>query len=457
MKYIVFLFAVLFISLSSCDDFVDIDPKGVIIPSTVEHYRGLLNNAKTTGESAISYEIACDDIYFKESRINSLESWQFNAYAWNDYYFNPEEIDFMWQQTYKEIADCNIIINGIDDAEGDQIEKNYVKGEAHTFRALSYFLLVNMYGKSYDKNTFSNDLAVPLLLEAQVLQQKPRATVETIYTQILDDLEAAEKLLSDSEKQKTTSPNAVKFHADLTTVYALKMRVNLFMQNYKGVITYGEKFFKRWPVEQAIMDYNTLASPVYLVPLFNPEHFYFQLPSGSYDFLQEAYLSDDLLSTFDKTKDLRLTFLAVPDGDKYQFNNFSNNLFPNPGFTTGEVLLTLAEAYVRNHEKNKALGLINQLRQRRYNAAMYVPIELDKTNEKQSLTIVLNERRKELMYHGKRFMDLKRLNKNPETAITFHRTINGVKKTIEPNDLRYQLAIPRDVKAMNPLLEQNPR
>ena len=82
--------------LSSCDDFIDVTPKGVVVPETVEHYQGLLNNARTTGEASASYEIACDDIYFDDARIGSFESWQFNAYAWEDHYFNPEENDFMW-------------------------------------------------------------------------------------------------------------------------------------------------------------------------------------------------------------------------------------------------------------------------------------------------------------------------------------------------------------------------
>ena len=74
-------------------------------------------------------------------------------------------------------------------------DRNDVKGQALVHRAMNYFLLVNLYGKQYDAATASTDLGVPLVLEADINKQYPRATVAQVYERMLQDLNDAISLL----------------------------------------------------------------------------------------------------------------------------------------------------------------------------------------------------------------------------------------------------------------------
>jgi hypothetical protein len=53
----------------------------------------------------------------------------------------------------------------------------------------------------------------------------------------------------------------------------------------------------------------------------------------------------------------------------------------------------------------------------------------------------LAERRKELIYRGIRWSDLRRLNRDSRFGIILTKTLNGVTYSLLPNDKRYVLPI----------------
>jgi hypothetical protein len=48
------------------------------------------------------------------------------------------------------ISNSSMIIDNIDAAEGLESERNYIKGQAHFYRAFAYFTMVQMYGGRYN-------------------------------------------------------------------------------------------------------------------------------------------------------------------------------------------------------------------------------------------------------------------------------------------------------------------
>ena len=81
-----------------------------------------------------------------------------------------------------------------------------------------------------------------------------------------------------------------------------------------------------------------------------------------------------------------------------------------------------------------------------------------KTNEFKPLTaagadaalkLILNERRKELLIRGLRWMDIKRLNREGAN-IALNRTVNGQNYTLEPNDPGFALPLPEDIQIYMP-------
>jgi len=72
-----------------------------------------------------------------------------------------------------------------------------------------------------------------------------------------------------------------------------------------------------------------------------------------------------------------------------------------------------------------------------------------------ALGTILNERRKELLFRGLRWSDVKRLNRDG-AGIILSREINNQEFVLPPNDKRYAIALPEDVLEMTGM-EQNPR
>jgi len=84
----------------------------------------------------------------------------------------------------------------------------------------------------------------------------------------------------------------------------------------------------------------------------------------------------------------------------------------------------------------------------------YVPLTAGSADE--ALSIVLTERRKELVMRGLRWTDLGRLNEDSRFAKTLTRQIAGTSYTLPPNDPRYVLLIPNEVIQFTKM-EQNSR
>lgn len=139
-----------------------------------------------------------------------------------------------WTYYYSWIKSCNTIISlaGEDPAK----EKRSGAGIAYAMRALYYMDLARMYSqKSYafDKNAET----VPLVLETTALSDlasNPRATNEVMWNQIISDLDKAEEYIAGYQRPNVYTPN-------LSTVYGLKARAYLTMENWAKAEEYAKK------------------------------------------------------------------------------------------------------------------------------------------------------------------------------------------------------------------------
>jgi starch-binding outer membrane protein, SusD/RagB family len=107
------------------------------------------------------------------------------------------QIRTTWLNTYAAINRANNVIGALDKVSADNRAK--VEGEARFIRGLLYFGLVKSFGKTWGDGDNNTNLAVPLSLTPTTVitdaDYKARSTVSQVYTQILEDLIAAEKLL----------------------------------------------------------------------------------------------------------------------------------------------------------------------------------------------------------------------------------------------------------------------
>jgi hypothetical protein len=116
--------------------------------------------------------------------------------------------------------------------------------------------------------------------------------------------------------------------------------------------------------------------------------------------------------------------------------NSDKNLFG--GLATDELYLIRAECNARIGNITTALTDLNHLLKTRWNLSYK---ELNADNAEQVLTFILKERRKELVFRGLRWQDLRRLNKDNRFATTLTRTLNNQIYTLPPNDKKYVFPI----------------
>lgn len=454
--------------LTSCDDYLSVQPMNQLIPETVEHYNMF---SKSASHNVASYsDFMTDDVLFDDAYVpNRYSERALRAYVWDAEIEIDETVNEAYKNMYNSINIGNIILEAIDDAKGDdEVLRSQVKGKAFAFRGMNHFYLVNQYGKHYNTETSDTDLGAPLVLSNDIEVLHSRATVKDMYDQVIKDLTEAANLLPTRPK----SLPAYNVHPSKVGVWGLLSRVYLYMGNWAKAEEFGEKALN---VHDLLIDLKDIPGIMenspnkYYAPLRfkdqNPEVLWGQ---GTASYQMRAYYdvlwSDDLISIIDTNKvadgvktDLRWIAFAEPsyylDTDKFRYSRYKRLHSVNRGASVPEVMLNVAEAKARQGDTDGALALINKLGLKRYNNFD----DYTAANADEALDIVKKERRIELAFKGSRLFDLKRYTVLGEYNETITRGYQGVTYTLEPNSPRYLLPFSPRIIMLNPNIEQNPR
>lgn len=454
--------------LVSCNDFVDVVPKGNTIPETVDDLGKMMADgcmSLTNPFASFSYsnffiESYSDDYTASENpnsvyyTVHKNTTMFANILTWEEYIFSIAEDDYNWNGFYHSNYVANYVLANIDEVEeGIDYQRDEVKGQALVHRAMNFFLLVNLYAKQYDAATAETDLGVPLILEPDINNQYPRETVAKVYGQILDDLNEALTLLTVDVPEYNNVPGRA-------TAYALRARVHLWMQNYDQAYADATEALK---LRSEIIDYNTCSQlmpgiPAYgingysTIPQTNPEIMYSRYRTEG----SNMQFSQKMLDIIDTENDLRYTLFYGSYEAAGILDPKSWTRINHSGINVSEVWLTKAEAALRKStpDIDEAIEALDYVRDRRYLNQNYTAAPTDPDD---LLVEILNERRREITFTEMSFLDHKRQNADPTTARPMERTVWGETYTLPVDDPRWQLAIPLNVCDLNPLLEQNER
>jgi pentatricopeptide repeat protein len=175
-------------------------------------------------------------------------------------------------------------------------------------------------------------------------------------------------------------------------------------------------------------------------------------------------LSQPLLTLLG-TKDLRYT-LFVRDGSNFSPAFTGSGFWPRDkytgypdkpavGLTVNETWLIKAECLARAGKKDDAVKMLNDLRKKRFKPADYA--DLSAASNDEALQLVVDERRREFFGSGLRWLDQRRLNKDPQFAKTVTRVFNNVTYTLEPNSNGYVFPLANFMVTQNPEMVQNPK
>lgn len=456
-KCIYILFAFMVAASAGCKDYLDIQPKDKLIPGDVEDYRLLLDDQWTMTQTPGIGDAMTDDLSLTEDEYGDIPQEYFQrAYIWNKDIFTADDEIRDWNAPYKIIFYANTILEGLAaNPVGLPEIRNQVQGEALFYRAYAYFNLLNTFAKQYNAATADKDPGVPLRLVADITAMVTRNSVKEVYDQVQTDMNTAIKLLPPKAAYKTRPARAA--------AHALAARVYLQMGKYDEAL---EQATSALSLQNTLLDYNDVdpenspfdaVFPVTIVS--NPEVIFISSTTGIY--AKNNYVSSQYYQLYN-VHDLRaaLFFREMPDQGNYQYigcyNDGGSTNVPSPfsGFSVAELYLVRAECYARKNDASKAMADLNALLVNRFEKGTFQPLTAG--TPKEALDVILKERRKELIFRNLRLMDLKRLNADPERAITLTRTLNGETYSLSPGDNRYVFPIPGTEVSTNHL-EQNPR
>lgn len=140
---------------------------------------------------------------------------------------------FLWNMFYSEIKIANDILK-IAKADSDNEILNSYRGQALGFRAWAYLNLVQIYQFTYKGHESAP--AVPIVTEDMTGEQtanNPRATVQAVYKFIMDDLDEAISLLTNTRDDKS--------QININVAYGIRARANLLMQNWAEAAADADK------------------------------------------------------------------------------------------------------------------------------------------------------------------------------------------------------------------------
>lgn len=434
----------------ACDNYLDIKPKGIKEPSSVEDMHRIMTKLYYTTENTF---LMGDDIFKPEVLAEnfSLLFHNYNAYSWGEYLFPKDGRDTDWEESYANLYRFNTVIERIDNASGDDELRKQVKGDALFNRAYAYFKLVNQYAKQYNVETASTDLGVPLRLIADVNAVNTRATVAEVYEQMIADLEVAIELLS-VEKDHNFRPNKVAANILLAKVY-------LHMRNFELARKYAGNALKN---DNSLFDYQTIDdAKKFPTPQEHPEYPFYtwkrqkvDLSPKVYDGIDGTYFSPELLALYD-ANDLRVKLWQRLTNEHGVIFNYRHAMeYRHQGLCIPDAYLIRAECNARLGEKDAAMDDVNAIRVKRFKTEEYSA--LTATDATDALNKVLDERRREMAFLNDRWYDMRRLDVDPVYQRTYTRTLGGKTFTLEINSNRFVVAIPRNVIDINGI-EQNPR
>jgi hypothetical protein len=240
--------------------------------------------------------------------------------------------------------------------------------------------------------------------------------------------------------------NGTAYRPSKAAAYGMLARVYLALGDYTNCLANADSCLV---INSNLLNYSQVDSmPTYPIPYPNAE-IIFDYSLVAYYGLNYISYTDSILYNSYAANDLRKSLYFNPyDGTGYSFRGW---YFSYPscqgGICTDEMILTKAECEARLGQTSQAMNDLNSLLETRWAVNTYVPYTAATSLD--ALTTILNERRKELAYRGTRWIDLRRLNKDPRFALTLTRNINNQMYTISPNDPRYVFPIPQDEELYN--------
>lgn len=430
-----------------CDNYLDLkSDASLVIPKTLQDVQALLDDADRTMNLHTTPSFGddvTDDYFVSKARFDAFSDFGRSLYVWKLDEYRGGDSD--WARVYPAIYTSNLALELLSKTEkttSNSLEWDNVKGSALFYRAFYFLGLTVQHGHAFDETSSDIDLGIVLRLSSDFNQRSVRSTVRECYEQVIADLEGAIKHLPNYPVHVMRPSKGA--------AYGLLARAYLYMRKYDQALEYTHKALS---LNSQLMDFNgdsdiiglTVAAPF---KQFNKETIFYAQAGGGWNYTTSRGMIDTVLYASYVDGDLRkVAFFRQSGDEKYFKGNYTASASVRfGGITTNELYLMLAECSAFLEDVPGAMDALNVLLKKRWDIKQeFKP--LTARDKREALSIVRQERRKELLIRNMRWIDIKRYNKEGE-HIVLRRKMDGVEYILQPNAPYYALPLPADIVEM---------
>jgi tetratricopeptide (TPR) repeat protein len=466
----------LIITLSSCSDFLNLEPDYLIneesfYKTTIDFEASVIGSYASLQEATYAFlaltELTTDNltVTLQSPGVSELECDEVRLSSNNEY------IHSIWNSYYGAISRSNNLLERLENAPIPDQEKNQFRGEAYFVRGYAYFNLVRLFGpvQLVDKAFRS-----PNEIAASDMSRKP---VNDIYDFIIRDLEQASDLLHGLTMPGKGRASWGAAEALLGKVYltqkefgkagtilksVIDSRQYALVNNYAGLFDkqnddLPESLFEIKYLSGNVGEGNSFA--LHFVPTAYGGMALFpgnQLGGGRLSpttDMANAYEYGDLRKNASISDSVPMSdgsTVRILYGKKFVDFTASNIADMENNFTVlryADVLLMYAEVLNETGKTVDAQSYINLVRRR---AGL---TDISGLSKEQVSLALEKERRVEFLYEGHRWFDLVRTGR-AVIALNKYFSDSGFSYSVE--DYETLMPIPQREIDINPALEQNP-
>lgn len=454
-KFILPLILIFALFTISCEDFLDVKPQGELtqeaFPTTPADAQLATNAAYSTLRSwyyhSGGYPIL--DIMSDDTRKGSNPNDQLNTLGPYDNFTitaTQDGLDRWWATLYQGIKRANVVIEKVPSITMDNNLRTRYVAEARFLRGLYYFDLVRAWG------------GVPLVTTTTPPLKLERASADTIYGQIIRDLEfAINNLPEKSQYEASDLGRATKGAAK-----SLLAKVYMFRSDYPKAepllmeVINSDEYGLEWVFADAnskngehgiesVFEIGAMETEGSVGNQYANTQGVRGTPNRGWGFNRPT---ENLRAAFE-TGDPRLDATIIDlgevldgveilgdgttpdvtyddDGNILEVECYNQKVWI-PGTSTNtqfghnrrlirysDVLLMAAEALNKNGKSGQALTYLNLVRERAREGNPGILPDITTTNQNELHDLIILERRYELACEGHRFWDLVRTGKAPE-------------------------------------------
>ena len=182
-----------FFACISCKEYLDVKPKGEVVPKTAEEFAALLN----------SHLSEIDDGYDEAILGNAMEKLEFECFSDNVENSLTKNVTGMgaipkyvgdrlnsfkseYEELYALIRNCNLVIHEMEETDTEMAKVCYAT--AYTLRGVAYYNLMRLFCEPYNKQKAEEQLGLSIVTRFDMEARPKRSSLQEVVSFIEEDL-----------------------------------------------------------------------------------------------------------------------------------------------------------------------------------------------------------------------------------------------------------------------------